>query len=305
MKTLLQRYAPVFDTGGEPSGGGAAPAAPAAGDPPAAGSQPAAGAPGDGSGAPDPGGQPPAPAGDIYRPEGLPETMFGANDRETIDKMANTLKGYRDRDANRQVPDKPDAYLAFDLEQMPESVRGQIGELSKDPLFGKVAETALTEGVPVATLHKLTAALYGAGAEAGMFEDYLDVEKERAALLPESAKALPKAQQDQAIDARMKENEDFIKLMVTNGQLAAEAGEHALLMLMDTANGNQFIEWVKGKVDGGAAPLIGGKPGSGGQDTREGLKAELAKPEMQPGHHLYNQKARQDLQERYQKMIGD
>lgn len=305
MKTLLQRYSPVFDTGGEPSGGGAAPAAPAAGDPPAGGSQPAAGAPGDGSGAPDPGGQPPAPAGDLYRPEGLPETMFGANDRETIDKLANTLKGYRDRDANRQVPDKPDAYLAFDLEQMPERVRGQIGELSKDPLFGKVAETALAEGVPVQTLHKLTAALYDAGAEAGMFEDFLDVEKERAALLPESAKALPKAQQDQAIDARMKENEDFVKLMVANGNLPAEAGEHALLMLMDTANGNQFIEWVKGKIDGGAAPLLGGAPGASGQDTRESLRAELAKPEMQPGHHLYNQKAREELQARYQKMIGD
>jgi hypothetical protein len=62
---------------------------------------------------------------------------------------------------------------------------------------------------------------------------------------------------------------------------------------------------VKGKIDGGAAPLMGGNPGSGGQDTREALKAELAKPEMQPGHRLYDQKARQDLQERYQKVIGD
>jgi len=305
MKSLLQRYSPVFDTG-DPSGGGApAAGAPPAGDPPAAGSQPAAGAPGDGNGAPDPGGQPPAPAGDNYRPDGLPDTMFGTNDRETMDKMAKALNGYRERDAGRQVPDKPDAYLAFDLEQMPESVRGQIGELSKDPLFGKVAETALAEGVPVATLHKLTASLYEAGAEAGMFEDYLDVDKERAALLPESAKALPKAQQDQAIDARMKENEDFVKLMVANGQMPAEAGEHALLMLMDTANGNQFIEWVKGRVDGGAAPLLGGAPVSGGQDTRDTLKAELAKPEMQPGHHLYDQKAREDLQDRYRKMIGD
>jgi len=74
---------------------------------------------------------------------------------------------------------------------------------------------------------------------------------------------------------------------------------------MDTANGNQFIEWVKGKIDAGAAPLMNGNPGSSGQDTREALKAELAKPEMQPGHHLYDQKARMALQEKYQKLVGD
>lgn len=307
MKTLLQRYMPVYS----PDDPGAAPpaadpgGAPPAGAPPAGGGQPDAGAPGKAPGAAEAGGQPPAPAGDVYRPEGLPDTMFGTNDRETIDKIANALKGYRERDANRQVPDKPDAYKVFDLDQMPETVRGQIGELAYDPLFDTVAQTALAEGVPVATLHKLTASLYEAAATAGMFEDYLDVEKERAALLPETAKDLPKAQQDAAIDARMQANEDFVNLMIANGKLPEATGKHALLMLADTANGNEFVEWVRNMVDAGPAPLMQGDPGSGGKDTREALKAELAKPEMQPGHHLYDQKARMALQERYQKTIGD
>lgn len=254
---FLERYQPLRSPEDGVGGGDPAPApvAPA----PAAGDQPA----------PLPGGTPPAsgdapPAGP-YRPEGLPDTMFGKDDRETMDNLAKAVKGYRDRDAQRVVPDKPEAYREFKLDDAPEAIRPHLQGLAADPLFDAVAKVAMEEKIPVATLQKLTTALYSQAQEDGILEPSVDPAVERAALLPETARALPKAQQDAAVEARLQANEDFVKQMTTQG-LDKDVAEHGLLMLMDTAKGNQLIEFFKDRMTGGGLnqPFNGqGGPASG------------------------------------------
>ncbi|MDG4894624.1 hypothetical protein P9272_13685 [Mesorhizobium sp. WSM4976] len=299
MRKILDRYLPVRNAeggagggggggaaGGETAGGAGGAAADAQG-----GSNDAAAAAAAAAGANQP-----------YRPQGLPDTMFGKDDRETIDKMHNALNGYRQRDS--AVPNDAAAYNAFEIDKAPETIRPHLQALAQDPLFGAVAKVAMEEKIPVATMHKLTTALYAQAAEAGILEALVDPAAERTALLPDAAKSLPKAQQDAAINARLQANEDFVKLMVQNG-LPKEVADHGLLMLMDTAKGNQLLEFFASKVTGGdrAQPFAGGGANAGGQNEREQLRAELAKPEMNPQHPKFNKAAFEALDQRYQRLI--
>ncbi|MBW8639033.1 hypothetical protein K1W69_17690 [Hoeflea sp. WL0058] len=294
MRHLIERYPPAFapeGEGGAPGGDG--------GQADPGNSQPesneAAGA--------SPAGDPPA---EPYRPDGLPETMYGDNDHGTIDKMAEALKGYRDRDAQRQLPETAEAYSQFDLESAPEEIRPMIGELASDPLFGKVSAIALERGVPVGDMQAITLSLYSAAHEAGLFEQHIDPAQERSLLLPDSAATLPKEQQDQAIDQRLQANSDFVDLMVQNAGLDKAVGEHAKLMLMDTAAGNRFFEWIAGQVQGtDRAQPQPGQGGNTGASRREQLRAELAKPEMQPGHRMFDRAKYDALESEYRTVVGN
>lgn len=300
MQTLLERYLPLRapedgsgagDGGADPGAGGGS-----SGDP---GGQAA----GDGGAAP-----PPADAGapGPYRPEGLPDTMFGENDQQTIDKLHQAVKGYRERDSQRQVPESTDAYREFKLDDLPEAVRPHLEALAKDPLFDAVSQVALDEKVPASTMQKITAKLYEQAAEMGILDHVVDPVKERQALLPETAANLPKAEQDKAIDARLQANEDWIKLQVQNG-LPQDVADHGLLMLMDTAQGNQLIEFFMSKMTGGdrAQPLPGEGSGNSRTNQRDQLRARLAAPEMQAGHPRFNQQAYDTLMGDYRRIVGE
>ena len=304
MKSLLERYLPVRSPD-DPSGGGPpapAPAAPAPGDQPPAPPAPPAPSP-----APGP-AEPPA-AGQPYRPQGLPDTMFGKDDRETMDKMANALTGYRQRDS--AAPDKIEAYSNFEVDKLPEAIRPHIEAATKDPFFGVAAKIALAHKVPVPVLQEITAGIYAHAAETGLLEAAIDPVAERAALLPEAAKSLPKAQQDAAIEARITENENFIKLLMKPGEdgrskLDPKVGENALLMLMDTAQGNQFLEFVRGQMTGAdrAQPFGGQGDLPAASGARDAVRAQLAAPEMNPQHPKFDRAKHDDLDRQYQKLIG-
>lgn len=320
MRTVLDRYTRHFNAeGGSAAGGGDGGGQPAT--PPAGGAAPPA-APGGGGGAPGtappgappaaPAGTPPADAPKAYRPEGLADNLYGASDQETIDRMHKALNGYRERDSAKGVPDRPEAYRDFKIDEAPEALRPHLAELAKDPLFDAVAKVAHDEKIPVGTLQKLTTALYAQAAESGILEPPIDPVKERAALLPETAQGLSQAEQDRAIDARLQQNEDFIKLMTQPGadgkaKLDAKVGEHALLMLMDTAAGNQFLEFVRGQMTGQdrAQPL----PGNGsGKETaesqRDALRTRAALPENTFGNPKFDRASWDALQEDYRKLAG-
>lgn len=299
MKHLLEKYLPMRENEGGGGGGGAAAAA-AGGDP--AGGAGGAAAAADAGGSGDAAAAAAAAAAGPYKPAGLPDTMYGKDDRETMDKMANALNGYRQRDS--AVPDKIEAYNAFEIDKAPEAIRPQLQALAADPLFGAVAKVAMEEKIPVASLHKLTTALYSQAQEAGILEAVVDPAAERAALLPETAKNLPKAQQDAAIDARLKANEDFVNLMQQHG-LPKEVGEHGLLMLMDTAKGNQLIEFFASKMTGAdkAQPFPGAGAAPAGSGAREALKAQLAAPEMNPQHPKFDRAKHDALDEQYRRLI--
>ncbi|WP_127523662.1 hypothetical protein [Mesorhizobium sp. Z1-4] len=309
MKNLLERY--LREIPRVPDGGGSGEGAAAGGEgggEGGSGDGGNAGGGGEGGAAAD-GGSGDGGAAQPYRPQGLPETMFGKDDRETMDKMATALNGYRTRES--QVGKDADAYKAFDFDklQIADDLKPHMDGLAQDPIMEAAANYALENKMPVPMMQGLVATVYGEAMKAGVFEGFVDVNAERAALLPESAKSLAQDKQDAAIDARMQANEDWVKLNTAskdnpNG-MPQEVADHMLLMLMDTAKGNQAIEWMKSRITGAgdAQPNAGAGHGPG-QLTAEKLRERSALPQNNPGPQ-FDQKSYDELQADYRKLHGE
>lgn len=312
MRTLLERYLPLREGEGGGAGGGAG-----AGQQ----QQQEAGAGGAGAAAADAGGSGAAAAAtNLYRPDGLAEQFHGEKDSDTIDKLHTAVKGYRDRDAQRGVPDKVEAYAAIDADKLigdmklDAGVKPHLVGLNNDPIMAEVGAWALEQGIPTSHVQGIVGVAYQAAQKAGILDAFVDPAQEREALLPEAAKSLGKADQDKAINTRLQENEDFIKLLSApgadgkprEGALPAEVAEHALLMLMDTAKGNQFVEWMRGQMTGGdkAQPFGGQGKNVGGEAKRDQLRAKLSAPEMHPQHPKFNREAHDALDNEYKALIG-
>lgn len=285
--------------GGAPAGAAAtgsdpAPAAPPSPSPanPAAGEQqPAA------SAAPET-----PPAAQIYKPEGLPDHMLGKTDNETIDKLTAALKGYRDRDG--QIPDKPEAYKDFG-EVAPE-IKPYVDQLASDPLFDRMTEYAKDKAIPLETFRGMTTHLMTLGAEMGIFEPPLDVEAERAALTPDTAKHLPPAEQKAAREKRMNDNFAWLDLQVNeNGGLSKAAVDNAKMMLGDTAAGHQLFEYFRSKMQGGqGGPML--KPDdNGGNDQVADIRRRQALPENTFGNRKFNQQSYDQLLADMKRVFGD
>lgn len=296
-------YSPEGEGGGGGSAAAAEGGAPGAA---AAAATPAAGAetPPAGGGDNPPPGQQAAGSEGPYKPDGIGDQFLGKDDRETIDKLLNANKGYRDRDAARQIPEAPDGYRDFAGTEIPDPLKPHIELLSKDPIFEAAAKVALDEGIGKASMQKMTLALYAAAQEQGILEPPVDTVAEKKALLPAGYENQPQAQQNAAIDARLKANEDFLNLQVTNKKIDRETADYVQGMLMDTAKGNIFLEFFRTVATGGDQAQPGFGAGNGGSEQRTALRSELAALETEKGKPGYKEK-HAALMKKYESLHGE
>lgn len=286
----------------------------AAGGPPPAAAAPAASAAGQqspqppaaGDGSPGAAVSPPSPAAAPadYWPDGLDAKLKGTDAKTTLDNLAGALKGYRERDAARDVFEDPKQYANLEglkgVEIDPKN-KPYFELLSQDPAFGAMADVAAKRGIARSDMFAVYQAGLNAMAEAGILEAPIDAKAERALLLPENAKSLPEEQQNRAIEARMTANFDFLKLAQANMGLPKDVSDYAEAMLGDGAKGHQFIEWMKSRMQaGGIGPGAHGQ-GKGG-DTKESLKAEMKALDQNAPDY----RQRHDgLMVRYKKLFGE
>lgn len=323
MTSTLMRHRIVFNADGGGGGGAAPPAAapaaaapaaapPAAADPGASSSSPAPGASPapapSASGDPPAGAQPPAPAGSVYRPDGLPDHMLGATDQETIDKLKKAVDGYRQRDAEAGVPADPKGYSEFQVE-VPDTIKPHLDEAMKDPLWDRVTAKAAELNMSKSQYQGIVMELMAASADMGILEPPVDHEAEKAALVPESAKNLPPAEQKAARERRMTENYAFVDQMVKTEQnpngISKEAAEFAKAMLGDTARGHEFFEAVRAMAGGqGGGPAMHFNGENGAPDPRADLRRRAALPENTWGSPQFNRASYDKLQEDYKKVLG-
>lgn len=308
MFKIEDQYAFLMSAdGGDPDGGagGGAPS----GDGASSHGQQDGGAGGDGGASPPAGGEggdaptPPA-AGAPYRPEGLPETMFGDDDRGTIDKMAEAIKGYRAKESAVAIPKEAAGYADFSKAGVADELKDYVGQLAGDPIYGALSAKALENKWDPAIVQQVTLTAFEAAQKGGLLTEMIDETAEHAALVPESLKDAPEAKQTEAAKARVDAAENFINLQIQNETLPKDVGEHAAKMLLDTADGVKFLESYMRAVTGGqgANPVVPGEGGEG--DEAAALRAELAKPEMQPGNPNYDRKKREELNARYRHIHG-
>ncbi|RIY03259.1 hypothetical protein D3218_00340 [Aureimonas flava] len=297
MRNLLFRIlrAPDGEGGGGEGGGGAG----------------AGGGAGDGGAATVAGGEGGAAAGgadtiaggagdpvQLYRPDGLAEQYRGESDTQTIDKL---MAAVAERSAD--VPEDIAAYR--DHGEVSDELKPYYATLERDGLFDAVASKAKDLGVGKAQLQGILQAYMTGAQEMGLLEPPIDVSAERGALLPDSARSLPKAEQDRAIDQRMNDNLGWVEKMVERG-LPADSAKHMALMLGDTADGHKAIEFFRsqmGRADEARPAGSGG--GGGGNSARGDLQRRSELPENTPGHQKFSRDSYDQLQRDYQSAFPD
>jgi hypothetical protein len=308
MRFLLERR--FFNVEG---GGGAAAAPPSdagggAAVPPA-GAAAAAAAPAPSGAAAAAASEGAPPAGDLYRPNGLADNLLGKSNTETIDNMQKALDGYRSRDAANLVPDDATAYSAF-ADDIPAVIKPHVETLAGDPLFSRVSEKALALKVSVPVYQALVQEFVSASHEMGMMEPIIDANAERAALVPETAKHLPEAEQKAAVDQRMNENFAFMDALgargADNGGLAKDDVDFAKAMLGDSAKGHRVLEFLRAAAGGGTGggPALN-TPGAGQLDHKAELKRRAGLPENTWGDPKFNQASYDQLDADYKRFHGE
>lgn len=266
--------APAATPVSPPAAAAAAPEAPPAGE-----AQPPAGA------AAQPGAAP-------YWPEGLDPQFKGADEKATLDNLAKAVKGYRDRDATRDVPADPAGYFDYaaiaDF-QVSDSEKPYFDALKDDLAFEAMAKALHKDGVGRGAAMRAFKAGLGAMGESGWLLPLADEKAERAAMLPEAAKSLAPAEQDAAIDRRVNDAVAFLKLAPETMGLPKAGAAYAELMLTDRAAGLEFLEWAKAQAQkGGAQP---GAVGEGGKAlTHAELRARKADERANPRSTKYDQR---------------
>lgn len=305
MRALIDRYLqPLREGEGGGAGGGAGDTNAAGG----AGATASAGAAGDtppaGGGESASPGQPPAGPEGPYRIDGLDDGLFGTNDRETIDKMAARIG---EMNASRATPDDPAAYADFSAVTLPDGIKDHVTGLAGLPTFEAATKAAKEHGVPVAAFQAITTAMFEAADASGLLEPPLDINAEKAALLPAGLANAPKAAQDAAIDARLNAVVGLVDLAVQNKEFGKDIGDHAKLMI-DSAKGVQFLEWALGKAGGAGRAQPGAQGDTAGSPSKEARRAELrakiGAADMQPGHPNYSREKRQALDDEYRREYG-
>lgn len=289
------------------AGGGGAPAG-GSGDTGTAATPPAAASsqPSPSAGDPSAGGASLPAGGDLYKPDGLADHMLGKSNNETIDLMKKALDGYRERDAANKVPDNADAYGKFEGD-IPDAIKPHLETISSDPLTARMQQYALENRIPLPAYQGMVKQFISVSAEMGLMEPVVDVKAERAALVPDVAKHLPPAEQQQAVEKRMNENFAFLDIVagkpLDQGGLAKDDVEFAKAMLGDSAKGHRVFEWMRQAVGGTSqnGPDMR-NAGGGGPDPKADLQKRGALPQNTVGHKDFDRASYDQLQADYKRL---
>lgn len=279
---FMPLLAPDNGTGSEPSGGAA---------PPAGGASPQPGAAG--------GGQPSGEGGATgpYRPDGLPDHLFGTSERETLDKVWGAYRPARDEIAKfGELGKLPKDETGYSFEPS-EKVKPYLADIEKDPVMKVVREAALKSGIRDKQFTPFIGTIMEAMIDGDMVQPPVDLDAERAALLPAEAKGLDEAGQKAAVDKRVRDNHARLDLFKARG-LDEKAAE-ALGLNLDTAAGNKAIEWIA-EATRTPQPTTGGNPTGG--TTHEQVKARLADPRGKVGHSKYEKSFADETDRMYQSL---
>ncbi|PPQ39370.1 hypothetical protein SAMN06265338_103216 [Rhodoblastus acidophilus] len=258
--------------GGSGAGGGAAAASGAA--PGADGAAQNTGAGGDGAPAGQASGQ-----GDLsaFRPEGLPDHLYGASDRETVEKLYGAYKGARDAIATFGEVPKDAAGYVFEPS---ETVKPFAESLSKDPFFEKVKGLALQHKIPAKQFNGFIDGIMSEMIAGELVTEPFNAEKERLALAPDIADPKERAA---AADKIARENIALVDVWKSQGM--PENVATWLHSQLDRASANQLVSFFADRL-GEERPALGGTPV--GNVTETQLDARMADPRNQVGGPQYD-----------------
>jgi hypothetical protein len=204
-------------------------------------------------------------AGAIYRPDGLPDHLLGTSEKETIDKLWKSTKGFMDSQATRgAVPEKPDGYQ---LGTLPEAVAKKLGDLKDDPVIPMLRGAAHAAGITDKAFSTFMPKILEALDQAGMVPDQSAFDPDtQIGELEKDHQTIQDPRERRAIAAkRITETKSRLDNLLKAEVL--DKGEHAeLLSLLPTTKTFRLLEKIVGKftqADGTVSPGAGGSQSGG------------------------------------------
>lgn len=295
--------------GGGAAGGGAASGAGAAGGGAAGAGAAGGGAAGGGAGdAAGGGGQSPpdnlaaaargaaapdkaAPASDAakgYAPEGLPEELRGASDKDTIDKLFGKLNGMP------KAPDKADAY-----EFKPSKDIAGLIDPKSDKVLPIFREVAKAHNLSNDAFNGVINDLYAGMMKAGLVKAPVDMASEFVKL---GGQGDPATQKQNGMQ-RVLQLADQLEGMATR-ELITQDMAQALISGANTAAGVLALERLISRwQDTAGAPAAGGQPGTAGV-SRGDVEKRFSDPRYQWGNKQFSQSYYEETNRLWEQVSG-
>jgi hypothetical protein len=281
LERITRDAATEGGAGATSDGGGATPAD--------AGAQPNAGA-----GSPGAGQAEQPQAGPAFRPDGLPDHLYGATEKETIEKLWKAHAGAREFIGKfGEVPKDPTGY-AF---EPVDAIKPYVENLDKDPLFEKIRASAHKSGVPAKVFNSFLNDVMAEMVAGDMVQPPFNPEKERAALAPDVADPAERAK---AADRIVRENVALLDAWKAQG--LPEAVHTGLTSNLDYAWANQLVRYMAG-LKNETPPALGGE--NGGALTKAALDARVADARNTVGNPKYDPAFAAETTRQFKAFYGD
>lgn len=237
-------------------------------------------------------------------PDFVPENLRGKSPEETLQKLTDAWKGYRDKEAKREkLPEAPDGYTYAPSEKVKPYWAENVAD---DPVLQSVREAALAAEIPPSKFQGFMDAVLGSMVDMGLVDRPVVPDEVLGGMVPESASTLPREEQLRAAGQRVLAIDGAMKAFVADRKLPETVTREAGLLL-STAEGLQFLEAllpIPGKA--GAAPGIqpGGTAPSQTQVTAESLRQRQADPRNRAGTPQYEEAFARETQRQYAAFYG-
>lgn len=261
---------------GAAAGSGAASGAAAAGA--AAGS----GAGGDSTAAGGQSGQGAGAGPSPYRPDGLPDHLFGKSDKETIDKLNAAFTGFRtQQSAAGTVPEKPDGYKF----EASDKLKPYVANFDKDPVYAKTRDIAHKAGMTDKVFNGFMAPLLESLIEGGLVAAPIDARATLRAMAPAQLANATDAEKETAGARRVQDN-----IAWADGAKASKAIDEDIAGFLatsaaDNPAANKLIEWLRGS-NGETIPAMGSGGASGLTDAA--MKDRINDPRNNPSSSKFD-----------------
>ena len=245
---------------------------------------------------------------DLYRPEGLPDHLFGENDHETMDKLAAAYAGARkELSKKNNVPEKLDDYKIELSEDLSSKVLN-VGEDGTDPIFEAMRGVLHANGVAPEKGANIVSEFYGIvsekmaemqGAQDGEGDEGGEGQPAPLDFDYKTMGGIEKAQP--VIDA----GKAWITGLLNRG-IINEADAKDMEFNLACGEGLSWMEKLRVGI-GGEQPVpadMGGSSGSGGKLTEDDLNARVSDPRYQRGNPKFEQKFFDDTTAMFQQFYN-
>lgn len=221
--------------------------------------------------------------GEAYKPDGIAENLIGKTDRETIDLMAKSVKGFlaKNSEAGRSgtVPDKPDGY-AFEASGDDDTEHELLQNEALQPVIGHARAAAHAAEIPTEQFEKFMRHYASNGLNPADFMSDEDAIKVSAAAEREALDAMtgdPAVSQG-IMDFVLGKAEHFQSAGVMTAEDMAE-----YRVMVGTAEGMAVMHKIIGGLTGEKSVPIGAGE-QGGAMSKASAQASMSEAlAMKPG----------------------